>query len=141
VISPKIEAAVRAWLAIVCAVAISLVAVNGTPQVDFTPIQLASRRSRRAAQAAAIDHEVYTLDEFCDAHRISRATFYNLQARGEAPDAFRAGTKVLISKESAARWRKARTAVARLLGTQPEPQSQLENDSTRGRGPPTGAEC
>ena len=56
-----------------------------------------------------IGREAFTIDEFCFSHGISRATFYNLQKDGEAPDTIRARGRVLISAESARRWRKRLT--------------------------------
>ena len=46
-----------------------------------------------------------SINVFCRAHGISRAMFYRLQDAGEAPDVFRVGRRVLISADSAARWR------------------------------------
>ena len=56
-----------------------------------------------------IDRAAFTIDEFCFSHGISRATFYNLQKDGDAPDTIRARGRVLISAESARRWRKRLT--------------------------------
>lgn len=52
----------------------------------------------------------FTIDEFCHAHRISRAHFYNLQKGGTAPRTMRLGARVLISSEAAADWRREREA-------------------------------
>ena len=54
----------------------------------------------------------FTIDEFCRAHGISRAHYFNLQNRGEGPRVMRAGTRVLISRESAADWRVERETAA-----------------------------
>ncbi|MER8923423.1 helix-turn-helix domain-containing protein [Mesorhizobium sp. M0802] len=51
--------------------------------------------------------EAYSIPEFCAAHRISRATFYNLITAGTAPRTMKVGGRVLISKEAATDWRKA----------------------------------
>jgi hypothetical protein len=58
----------------------------------------------------------FTIQEFCDAHRISRAQFYGLQQRGLAPDVTRLLDKIIITFESAARWRKQRTAASKRSG-------------------------
>ena len=50
--------------------------------------------------------EAYSIAEFCHAHRISRATFYNLQTAGKAPRTMKVGGRVLVSKEAAADWRR-----------------------------------
>ena len=53
-----------------------------------------------------------TIDEFCVAHGISRGTYYNLRDIGKAPAEMRAMGRVLISRESAEAWRRAREADA-----------------------------
>jgi hypothetical protein len=57
--------------------------------------------------------EAYTLKEFCEAHRISPAFFYQLRRLGLAPRVMRGlGSKQIISGEEAARWRRERTEAA-----------------------------
>jgi hypothetical protein len=67
-----------------------------------------------SARAKDIVPECYTVGEFCVAHRIGLNTYYKLRKAGKAPDEMHPpGTKkVLITKESAARWRAARDAEA-----------------------------
>lgn len=48
---------------------------------------------------------VFTIDEFCEAHRISRALFYELAREGKAPRVMCVGRRRLVSQESAADWR------------------------------------
>ncbi len=55
---------------------------------------------------------IYSIPEFCETHRFSRAHFYNLAARGEAPLTFKAGKRVLISEDSAREWRERQTLPA-----------------------------
>lgn len=43
---------------------------------------------------------------FCKAHGISRAHFYNLAKRGPAPRTLKAGRRRLVSDEAAAEWRR-----------------------------------
>jgi hypothetical protein len=54
----------------------------------------------------------YTIAEFCRAHRISPAKFFDLKARGQGPTEMHVGRRVLISTESAAAWRAQREALA-----------------------------
>ena len=54
--------------------------------------------------------EVFTINEFCLAHRISRATFYNLRKSGQGPREMHVGVGVRISKEAAEEWRREREA-------------------------------
>lgn len=44
--------------------------------------------------------------EFCKAHGISRATFYNLRHRGQAPKTLVVGRRRLVSADAAAAWRR-----------------------------------
>ena len=57
------------------------------------------------------ERDCYTLDEFCRRHAISRGTFYNLKDAGKAPAMMRAG-RILITREAAEAWRRAREAEA-----------------------------
>jgi predicted DNA-binding transcriptional regulator AlpA len=49
--------------------------------------------------------QVWTVDEFCQAHAISRATFYNLRKRGAGPRVMKVGARTLVSSAAAAEWR------------------------------------
>jgi hypothetical protein len=63
-------------------------------------------KARRAAQSRR-DRErngSFTIPEWCEHRRISRAMYYKLRAQGLAPLTHHAGAKVLISSESDARW-------------------------------------
>jgi hypothetical protein len=68
--------------------------------------------ARQAGQAA------YTIDEFCQAHRVSRAKLYELweeqktadQPFGKGPRFFRVGAHRRITNEAAADWRMASEA-------------------------------
>jgi hypothetical protein len=66
------------------------------------------RRNNIAARAAS------TIPEFCEAHRISRTKLYDLWAAGKGPRKMRAGdglsSKVIITLEAAADWRREREA-------------------------------
>lgn len=52
-----------------------------------------------------MEQTAYTVDEFCKAHRIGRATFYTLLKDGQGPRVMKVGTRTLISVEAAADWR------------------------------------
>jgi hypothetical protein len=58
----------------------------------------------------ASERDAYTVDEFCHRHMISRGSYYNMRAIGIAPTEMRAMGRVLISRESAEAWRRAREA-------------------------------
>ena len=59
-----------------------------------------------------MDPAAYTIDEFCKAHRISRAHYFNIKKIGLGPREMRVGSRVTISGEAAAAWRRDREAAA-----------------------------
>ena len=48
----------------------------------------------------------YTVEHFCEAHAISRATLYALLKRGDGPQIMKIGRRTLISVEAAEAWRR-----------------------------------
>ena len=50
----------------------------------------------------------YSIPEFCQLHGISRSALYKSIKAGQAPRLMRVGSRILISKEAAAEWRRAR---------------------------------
>jgi hypothetical protein len=48
----------------------------------------------------------FTIDEFCEAHRISRAQLYLLWGAGRGPRFMRNGKRRIITVEAAANWRR-----------------------------------
>ena len=58
----------------------------------------------------ADDADAYSIDEFCARNRFSVPLFY--KNRHQMPPTFRVGTRVLISKEAAAAWRRERERMA-----------------------------
>ena len=59
---------------------------------------------------------IYTVNEFCTAHRVSRSGLYKLWREGAGPRVKRVGTKILISAEAAAEWRAAGESVVSKQG-------------------------
>jgi predicted DNA-binding transcriptional regulator AlpA len=55
-----------------------------------------------------MEKDAYSIIEFCQRHGMSRAAFYNLENIGQAPRIMRVGGRVMVSKEAAADWRRAR---------------------------------
>jgi hypothetical protein len=49
---------------------------------------------------------VYSVDEFCEAHGICRATLYNLWRRGKGPKRMRVGERNFVSVEAAEEYRR-----------------------------------
>ena len=65
-----------------------------------------------AAKEMPAEADAYSLTDFCARHSISLPTFYRLAQQGLAPATFFAGSRVLVSKEAAAAWRRAREAAS-----------------------------
>jgi len=61
------------------------------------------RTTRPPAPAAA-----YTIDEFCHAYHISHSTYFKMKRDGIGPREMHIGSRILISIEAAAAWRRAR---------------------------------
>ena len=49
--------------------------------------------------------EANSIDEFCEAHDLSRATFYIMKKDGRAPRIMKVGRRTLISVDAAREWR------------------------------------
>jgi hypothetical protein len=60
-----------------------------------------------ACEAEAL---AFGVEEFCRLHRISLQLYYKMRQKGLTPAEFRVGSRVLISRESAERWRREREA-------------------------------
>jgi hypothetical protein len=60
----------------------------------------------RKTSATECDRDAFGVVEFCKRHSISPQLFYKF--KNQMPVTFRIGTRVLISRESAARWRAER---------------------------------
>jgi hypothetical protein len=58
------------------------------------------------------ERDAYRIPEFCVRHGFSQAKYFQLKLSGEGPREMRVGKRVLISKESAAEWRRSREAAA-----------------------------
>lgn len=63
-----------------------------------------------SATRGEVARDAVSVNEFCVAHGISRPTLYRLWRDGQGPAHFKVGTRTLISRESAARWRAAMEA-------------------------------
>jgi len=54
----------------------------------------------------------YTVNEFCQAEKICRATYYNLKKAGKGPRVMRVGSQDRITSEARANWQRKREADA-----------------------------
>ena len=67
---------------------------------------------RRSICGPPVSPHAFTVIEFCKAHRISKAKYYELKLLGLAPIEMQVGRRRLVSFESAERWRREREAAA-----------------------------
>ncbi|HEY0833211.1 MAG TPA: hypothetical protein VGE72_04810 [Azospirillum sp.] len=65
--------------------------------------------TRLPVAAPMPDKLVFTVDEFCARHGLSKSELYRLWRTGQGPAVMRHGRWVRISWEAAAAWRAART--------------------------------
>jgi hypothetical protein len=71
------------------------------------------RAAKRQAQPVeAVEPLAYSIRQFCKAHSISKELFFKMRRKHLGPAEMRIGTRVLISHESAAAWRRAREQAA-----------------------------
>ena len=84
---------------------------GSTPQTHGPPDDY---EALAAALAEALSNEAdaFSLAGFCRHHGISLQMYYKLASQDRAPQTFRIGTRVLVSKEAAAAWRRAREAAS-----------------------------
>ncbi len=61
----------------------------------------------------------FTVPEFCAALKVSRGTFYALDAAGKGPATFKAGRRRLISTEAARAWVTQRERESAAAGIEP----------------------
>jgi hypothetical protein len=74
---------------------------------------------------------VYTLAEFCAAHRVSRSAFYEMAGGGLGPKIFKIGSSIRISQQSAAEWRAEREA-AHSAATKMKEEEEAVGAESRG---------
>jgi hypothetical protein len=74
---------------------------------------MSDREKERRAEQSRRDRGSFTVTEWCEYRRISRAMFYKLAEQGRAPLTHNAGAKVLISGEADAQWLAEREAESR----------------------------
>jgi hypothetical protein len=58
----------------------------------------------------------FTIPEFCEAHRISQAKYYEMKNEGWGPTQMQVGRRRLISYEAAGAWRREREAPGGVRG-------------------------
>ena len=90
----------------------------GPPQATPNRIEVTPRRdpknndAKKQVRNRGPPTHAFTIQEFCDAHRISRSRYYELKEKGLTPVEMIVGRRRMISFESAERWRRQREAAA-----------------------------
>jgi hypothetical protein len=62
------------------------------------------------------DRDAYSVEEFCRRHNHSRGTYYNMRREGVGPAEAHVFNRVLITREAAEAWRRAREQVTEAEG-------------------------
>jgi hypothetical protein len=78
------------------------------PEVIGRKVVPSGKRRRNRGPAT----HAFSVQEFCDAHRISKARYYELKQQGLTPVEMVVGKRRIISHEAAERWRREREAAA-----------------------------
>ena len=68
---------------------------------------------RVKAMARLLERLALSIPEFCQTHNLSQSKYFEIARRGEGPEVFKVDRRTLISIESAAAWRKAKTEAAK----------------------------
>lgn len=82
--------------------------------VDDAPSALALNKSppkQRGPPKPSSDLDAYSIAQFCQRHGLSRGSYYNLRRKDLGPVEMHAMGRVLISKEAAEAWRRAREQI------------------------------
>lgn len=64
-----------------------------------------------------MNKKAYTVDQFCEAHAISRAFIYKLWENGLGPHYYKLGARRFVSVEAAEEWRKQNEALCQPQST------------------------
>lgn len=83
-----------------------------------------------------MDKQAFTIAEFCDAYKISRGRFHELDQAGLAPKTYRIASRPYISLAAAQEWQQ-RMETGAAEGFRPLP---AKNPGRRGRRREAGAE-
>src|SRR5262245_41947121 len=83
-----------------------------------------AKTKRRPPQdpTTAADADCLSVAEFCRRNGISKPFFYKLRDKGQGltPEEFRLGSRVLITREAAEKWRRERVRASKRVTTESE---------------------
>ena len=86
--------------------------VRTNTAVPPDPGPAAAYGSSAAKEERQVARQAWTVNEFCQSHRLSRTTFYKLRKAGLGPRVMVVSGRRLISAEAAAAWRQQREECA-----------------------------
>lgn len=90
--------------------------------------KLSATLAAALAEAFTDEADAFSLAKFCRRHGISLQMYYKIAQQGLAPETFSIGTRVLVSKEAAARWRAKRERAAKAKGQPAKSISKNQKD-------------
>jgi hypothetical protein len=67
-------------------------------------------------EVTEVTDKSYTVNSFCEAEHISRATYYNMKNRGEGPRTYKVGNSDRITEQARQDWHAEREAAAAKIG-------------------------
>jgi len=74
------------------------------------------RKKRRHDSTIAADADCLSVAEFCRRNGISKPFYFKLRAQGLGPEEIRLGARVLITRQSAEKWRAERMRASKRSG-------------------------
>ena len=82
------------------------------PEVTGRKISVSTAKKKKESKLVELvpNAAAFNIREFCLAHRISESMYYKLRNAGLGPREARALSKVIITQEAAADWRRQREA-------------------------------
>jgi hypothetical protein len=84
-----------------------------TWQITLEPSIMSLEHTRGRRERPLVFEPTYTVDEFCDAERISRSRLYELWQRGEGPEYYLNGISKRITHAARLEWQRQREQAAR----------------------------
>jgi len=101
-------------------------AANGIS--DAVLLRLIEKAAREWNNRTNLD--AMTIETFCARHQISRTTLYEMFDSGDGPDTMAVRGRVMISREAAEKWRRAREAAAPTHKRGRPPTAEVEAGAT-----------
>ena len=83
------------------------------PEVTGRKISANAAKKKKPKPVELVPHATaFSIREFCAAHRISESLYFKIWEKGLGPREARVATRVIITQEAAADWRRQRETTA-----------------------------